>query len=441
MIKRLTPRSLDAKLIYLTLLALLAASLVYLGAYRVGSWALEEIYMSPESRAARQAEIYSDFYRYVSLNQVAGTDELAVSAWTGEHPYVTILIYEDESANQRVGAQLPAPSASFGRLRYSSSYGRLYPLRFADRLYRIAIVDSSNVREDNINRLIAVLLGAMAFITLMLWYMRRLTNRIIRLSREADAIGAGDLDAPITVRGEDELSMLAEEMDAMRRSVIERMSGERRAWEANSELITAISHDIRTPMTALIGYLGLLNESGLDAEKSRQFASSAYDKAMELKDLTDELFKYFLVFGRAELDLHRELFDARLLLEQLLGEAEFDLRDAGLEVQRIDFEGECSLATDPLYLKRVVDNLVSNAKKYADRGAPLLILSERKGETLTVCFSNTVAKSAPRVESTKIGLRTCEKIMSALGGSFCVQNEGGHFSAEFTLPIEAAAAG
>ncbi len=422
-------------MLYLTLLALLAAALVYLGVYRAGSYALEEIYMSPESRAARQAEIYSDFYHYVTLNQISGSDENAVAAWTREHPYVTILVYEDETLKERTGVQLPSPSASFGRLQYSSSYGRLYPLRFADGLYRIAIEDSSNVREDNINRLTAVLLGAITFILLTFWYIRRLTRRIIRLSREADLIGAGELEAPITVKGEDELSQLAQEMDHMRHAVIERMSGERRAWEANSELITAISHDIRTPMTALIGYLGLLNESGADAESRRQFAASAYDKAMELKDLTDELFKYFLVFGRAELDIHPEEYDARLLFEQLLGEAEFDLREAGFEVQRIDLTEECSVSTDALYLKRVVDNLVSNAKKYADRAAPLLILCERKGGAVSVCFSNRIARGGARVESTKIGLRTCEKIMQSLGGSFRTQNDGKHFAAEFSLGI------
>ena len=425
-------------MLYMILLSLLCAGLVYFGVYSLGSWALEEIYMSPESRAARQAEIYSDFYQFVNSNQITGDNAEAVSRWTREHPYVTILVYQDETLNMRAAqGKAQASGQPNTTLQYSSIYGRLYPMRFADGVYRIAIGDSSNVREDNINRLLAVLLGSVAFISIMFWYIRRLTNRIIRLSREADAIGAGDLEAPITVRGEDELATLATEMDAMRRSVIERMSGERRAWEANSELITAISHDIRTPMTALIGYLGLLNKGSFeDAAKSRQFASSAYDKAMELKDLTDELFKYFLVFGRAELDLNLETLDARFLLEQLLGEAEFDLRDRGFEVQRTEFDGECSLRTDPLYLKRVVDNLVSNAKKYADLSQPIRIETIHKEQTLTVRVSNAVAVAGPRVESTKIGLRTCEKIMTSLGGSFHSGIEDGQFTAEFCLPVE-----
>jgi len=418
------------------LAALLCAGAVFFAAYGLGSWALQSLYMSPESRAARQAEIYSELFRYVKDNQITGDDAEAVARWTREHPYVAVQVYADEELNNRSSFR-QGQSAAVTRPQSLPTSSRLYPMRFADGLYRVAISDTSDVREDNINRAIAMLLGSLAFITILFTYIRRLTARILRLSREADAIGAGELEAPITMQGEDELAGLAREIDAMRRSVIARMSGERRAWEANSELITAISHDIRTPMTALIGYLGLLNEQlPEEAERERQFAASAYDKAMELKDLTDELFRYFLVFGRAELDMHPETLDARLLLEQLLGEAAFELQDAGFAVEQTDFEGECQLRLDPLYLKRVVDNLVSNIKKYAERTKPVLIVCERREGHLSVCFSNAVAASAARVESTKIGLRTCEKIMQALGGAFTVTNDGEHFAADFILPEE-----
>ncbi len=425
-------------MLYMILLSMLCAAAVYLAAYGLGTLALNKIYMSPESVAARQAEIYADFNQYVISHHVSGSDEAAVANYPGNDAYTTILIYQDEDLNLYANAGRTPSGQSVStanRLQYASEYGRLYPMRFADGVYHIAIGDTSQVREDTLNRMIAVFLGAAAFFAVMLWFIRRLTRRVIRLSREADAIGDGDLDAPITLQGEDELSQLAQEVDAMRHSVIQRMSGERRAWEANSELITAISHDIRTPMTSLIGYLGLLNENGFqDPQRSAQFAASAYDKAMELKDLTDELFKYFLVFGRSDLELNREELDGRLLLEQLLGEAQFDLADAGFSIQRQDFDGECLVSVDPLYLKRVLDNLVSNAKKYADKAQPIVILSELSGGKLSVCMSNTVSRSMDRVESTKIGLRTCEKIMSAMGGSFEITRESNHFAATFILP-------
>lgn len=432
------PRTLDAKMMYMLLLSLLVAGAVFLTAYGLGTLLLDRIYMSPESVAARQAEIYSDFSRYVKANHVSGSDENAVTNWPGNDEYTTILIYRDEDLPTMGGSPAMGGAAysNANRLQYASEYGRLYSMRFADGIYHIAIGDSSQVREDTLNRILAVILGAVSFLGVMLWYVRRLTRRVIRLSREADVIGDGDLEAPITLQGEDELAQLAQEVDSMRHSVIARMSGERKAWEANSELITAISHDIRTPMTALIGYLDLLNEDGFqNPERSGRFAASAYQKAMELKDLTDELFRYFLVFGRAQVEMNKEELDGALLLEQLLGEAQFDLSDAGFIIQRQDFEGACSIYADPLYLKRVLDNLVSNLKKYADKSQPVVFLTQLQDGVLSVCLSNTVRRDLNLVESTKIGLRTCEKIMQAMDGSFSVQKDEDHFAATFSLPV------
>ncbi len=440
MTKRLRfSRSLNAKMLYIILAALLSALLVFLIINGIGRLAVEHIYMSPEAVSARKADIYSQFSSYVTANNVSGTDSSAVARWTGDNEYITILIYKGSDLNMRASggmAQSSSNMQTYERLQYASQYGKLYPMRFSDGVYQIAIGDSTQTREYMVNVFVAVVVSVITFVGIMLWYISRLTRRIISLSREAVEIGAGDLERPITVKGSDELSMLAHEMDSMRCSVIERMSNERRAWQANSELITAISHDIRTPMTSMIGYLGLLNETDFsDTERCRQFTASAYDKAMELKDLTDELFKYFLVFGRSELDMNMEPYDGRLLLEQLLGEAEFDLSDFGFSINLIEFEGECSVNTDPLYLKRVMDNLVSNIKKYADRSRPVMFVTELKNGTLSVCVSNYVAKSMDRVESTKIGIRTCEKIMQHMGGDFVTNRDAEHFAAEFTMPV------
>ena len=197
------PRTLDAKMMYMLLLSLLMAGAVFLAAYGLGTLLLDRIYMSPESVAARQAEIYSDFSRYVKANRVSGSDENAVANWPGNDEYTTILIYRDEDL-PTMGVSPSLGGAAYSnanRLQYASEYGRLYSMRFADGIYHIAIGDSSQVREDTLNRILAVILGAVAFLAVMLWYVRRLTRRVIRLSREADVIGDGDLEAPITLQG------------------------------------------------------------------------------------------------------------------------------------------------------------------------------------------------------------------------------------------------
>ncbi len=434
------PRSLHAKALYALLLAAAAAAALYFAITAIGDLAVERIYMSPEAVSSRKAEIYSRFSVYVAEQGLSGEDAASVAEWTARNEYITVLLYKGDSLNllaEDGEAQSSANMQSYERLRYASEYGKLYPLRFSDGVYHIAIGDSTQIREYRLNRMIALTVAVIAFVAVILGYVGSLSRRIIRLSREAVEIGAGDLEGPVTVRGRDELAQLAREMDNMRRSVIQRMLGERRAWEANSELITAISHDIRTPMTSLIGYLGLLNDGSFtDPERTRQFTASAYGKAMELKDLTDELFRYFLVFGPSDPELNMERCDGELLLEQLLGELEFDLQDAGFETRRIGQTGSCALTVDPLYLKRVLDNILSNIKKYADKAQPVLLLIERTEEEVRVSVSNTVARSMDSAESTKIGLRTCEKILALLGGSFQALREDGKFSASFRLPVQ-----
>ena len=442
MTKLTFPRSLNAKMMYMLLFSFVCAAFVFFLISGIGAYIVEHIYMSPASVSSRNAEIYASFNEYVKSKNLRGDNGTAIELWDEYGEYVDISVYRGDE-DIRPSANLPNSFMSMPKpvvpnvSQYSGQHGKLYPMRFSDGIYYIAIDDNTYARENMLNDTAAILAASIIFLLVMLSFVRRLTSRIIKLSDEALEIGAGDLNHPISIQGQDELSMLAKEMDNMRCSVIERMGNEQRAWQANSELITAISHDIRTPMTSLIGYLGLLNESDFsDPEYSRQFCASAYGKAMELKDLTDELFRYFLVFGKAELEMSIEEFDGRLLLGQLLAEAEFDLSEKDFTVQHIEFEGECSIKADPLYLKRVLDNLVSNIKKYADKNYPIMVITELREKELSVCISNHIAKSMDRVESTKIGIRTCEKIASHMGGSFIIRSDDTHYAAELILPAE-----
>lgn len=430
--------SLNGKMLFRIVIGALAAVMLYFIVIAVGGFCVRHFYMSQDAVAARKAKIYSRFNSYVQQYDIAGTDEVAVASWTLRNDYVTILVYKGDRLSMRAhsGTAEISPSMNSNELMYTSEFGKLYPMRFADGLYRIAIDDSSQTRQYLIVEITALISAGLMFAALILLYTRKLTRRIIRLSADTVEVSRGALDKALSAEGGDEISVLAGEIDNMRSSIIERMGAESRAWQANSELLTAISHDIRTPMTTLLGYLGLLNESDFsDVERCRQFSDAAYRKALELKDLTDELFKYFLAFGRAELDVKLEELDATLLFEQLLGEAEYELREQGFSVDYISFEGEAKVMADPLYLKRVIDNMLSNIKKYADPSRAVVFISEQKDGIISVCLSNSIKPNLDRVESTKIGMRTCEKIMSAMKGEFITVSDDEHFSAEIRLPV------
>ena len=222
----------------------------------------------------------------------------------------------------------------------------------------------------------------------------------------------------------------------MRLSLLRKTSEEQRALQQNSDLITAMSHDIRNPLTALLGYLDLAKTGQYRTQEELQsYLDAAYGKAEQLKRLTDELFRYSLLFGCKELPLQLERYDASILLGQLLGESRAQLQQQGFTVQLLLPQQDVQIEADVTYLKRVFDNLFDNIRKYADPARPVAIAALLEDGALHVCLSNSVNPGAGRIESNKIGLRTCAKIMAQMSGSFKRYTENGKFTAEIVLPI------
>lgn len=430
---RALPSSLTAKMFYASFTGILAGLIVFFAANALGSAYIDKVYMGPSAVEKRRDAIYSDFSHYVSSHSLSGTDYHAIAMWTDARSNVTLLIYGQ--GHKRVhfsGGEINAgDSVSVLPLEDAS----LYPVRFSDGLYIVSVNDVSESHVSFLATIASVALGCLAIVVAVIAYANRLTARIVALSREASEVASGDLEHVIPSVGDDEISDLALSMDNMRLSVIRRIGNEKLAWQANNDLITAMSHDIRTPMTSVVAYLGLLSENGFeDKARCRQFVDAAYNKAIELKHLTDELFSYFLVFGNKTPEMHIEELDGQLLFEQVVTEAEYDLRDAGFLVRILGAVSPCAVRVDTMHFARVMNNLVSNVKKYADPTRQVTIFSDFNGSRLLLCLSNYILADTPRTESTKIGLASCRKIMETMGGSFHTLSDDEHFSAELLLP-------
>ncbi|MFR7745623.1 MAG: histidine kinase dimerization/phospho-acceptor domain-containing protein [Acutalibacteraceae bacterium] len=142
-----------------------------------------------------------------------------------------------------------------------------------------------------------LLLGCAVLALTLLAYNRRVARRVVAVSQEVQSIGAGNLYLQLEPKGRDEISQLTASVEQMRLSLLRKTSEEQRALQQNSDLITAMSHDIRNPLTALLGYLDLAKNGQYRSEDELQsYLDAAYGKAEQLKTLTDELFRYSLLF-------------------------------------------------------------------------------------------------------------------------------------------------
>lgn len=433
--------SLKVKIVVLFIVASAAAVGVYYLANYIGYNMVSDRYLSEQAQDARSSAILTEFQTYVKQNNITSTDYDRIGGWTMKNGYISVLVFQNGRAKFEAG--------SWGADNLEGSeYAKLYedtatsykfsPVIFADGIFQVAIEDYSYTKYYTLSETVSVMLGAAVIILAMLFYTGRVTNRIKRLSDSAKEIERGDLDLEVPVRSCDEIGSLATSMDNMRISVSDRIKSESEARKANSDLIAAISHDIRTPLTTLIGYLELLQEGAYTSDEQRvQYTDAAHDRAMRLKELTDQLFSYFLVYDSSQIPVKIEDFDATILLEQLLGEHIIELKDSGCRVIVNPLKTEGTIKGDVMFLKRVFDNMFSNVSKHGDLSKPVIVMAQQEADgRLHISLTNSIPRVPNRVESTKVGLKTCEKLMAAMGGEFRTAVEDDKFLSEVCVPMK-----
>lgn len=439
---------LNARQMLVQLSSLCLALVIFLVGLTAGRGLLSQYYLSEEASEQRQLAYVRDLSGFVAENGLSSRDAEALERWTREKRYVYLVIYRGETpVLETDGYDTVVPSLmnsaeetenaqSFTGEEDGAEDGS-FRLQFADGVFRVSLVDFSETPYYDLVVILSLALACLALVLVTFFHNRRVTRDIIRLSREVQLVAQGRREAEITSSRQDELGDLARAVEQMRRSIIQRMQNEQAAWAANSSLITAISHDVRTPLTALMGYLDLLEGRQYRSEEQMErYLRASREKAQQLKELTDELFRYFLVFASPEMELHPETYDAPILMEQLLGERVIRLRESGFAVQTVPLQQSCRVSLDVQYLRRVLDNLFSNIEKHADRSARVAVMARMENGLLLLDLVNGVPERPNAAESTRIGLQTCRKILREMGGSFETRQEDGKFLVELALPVE-----
>lgn len=290
----------------------------------------------------------------------------------------------------------------------------------------------------NVGYMGSLLLGGVCYLVVFLLFINRKIQYIKQLAGELKILEGGDLEYAITVKGRDEISELARGLNSMRQAVLFRENEERKNVRLNRDLVTALSHDIRTPMTSLIGYLEILKMHRFQTkEQEQKYLESAHQKAFQLKEMTDTLFEYSLVSGKTQENYDIELVSVADVLASIEDTQMADLLSDGWKI-RNEFSEEnrdVYLDMDMDFYRRVLDNLVSNIRKYADKSAELVFASRVRDNCFCLSVKNRVLLGETLEGSTGVGLKTCEKIMRDMNGAMKVEREKDTFCVTLIQPF------
>lgn len=265
-----------------------------------------------------------------------------------------------------------------------------YPLTIEDKnLYLFVSGIPEGMVIASSNEGLIPLFSAIVVFTFSFFYItKRKMKQIEALAKGVKEIAKGDLTYRIEKKGIDEIALLTENVNHMAEAIMTNIEMERRVEKQKNELITNVSHDLRTPLTSIMGYLRLLRDERYDTkEQYDEYLKIAFSKSEQLKNLIDDLFEYTkltnesIVLGQQEVCIN-ELLDQ--LIEELIPQAE--------ENHRIfikNFSKERIFATvDSEKIVRVFDNLLMNAIKYSTGNGKIFVSLERKERNVQICVAN-----------------------------------------------------
>lgn len=314
-----------------------------------------------------------------------------------------------------------------------------YPIVASDGVLLASMVDYTEYLYYDIFNIVSILLAFASFILVMWFYFYDITKRIARLGREVTAVADGEMTRTITASGEDEITRLCTDVEYMRSSMLENIEKEHAALESNRELITAMSHDIRTPLTVLLGYIDIMKFNTQDADM-QQYIEASERTALRLKKMSDDMFSYFLAYGGG-IEVSIQECDAKTLIDQMLSGHVFLLREQGYDID-FDFESDDSsfpddviVVTDPPQLMRIVENIFSNIMKYADVEKKIVIKIGVETDEMSIKVSNYVRSNPDEAQKNGIGLRSCMKLANAMDIQFTCGEDGGIYTSTLQIPI------
>ncbi|MBU3132324.1 HAMP domain-containing histidine kinase [Clostridium gasigenes] len=323
---------------------------------------------------------------------------------------------------------------------------------FDSKLYT-SFVNSYNKDPFFVIEFIAVMF--IVFIVLMCFiFMRRMnkiTDYIEEISANVNEVANGNMDINIPIKTNNELGSLAIDVNRMASNIKELIEKEREQETYKNNLITNLSHDLRTPLTSAIGFLELIKNKKYENDcELNHFCEVSLNKANELKSSVDQLFE-FTKISNGEIKLNRSKIYINELIEQVTMGFIPSFEENNMEYRILSTESKITIDGDATLLARAFQNIISNAIKYGSEGKYLDINIEKEENTVGIRFVNygdiieeedlkslferlyRVEKQCNRKEGTGLGLVIVKTIVEIHKGHISISSSKEKTEFEITL--------
>lgn len=414
MINKWNWNSIYFRLVRLLIIALICSAAFFVLSDRVMGLFFDQVVRESFQETQNQRH-YEEFQKYITDNRLSSKDGNALTRWVKQHRNLEIEIYKNYALIY--DSLDPSFSGKQDEDDFYYTWKSNYIITFKDGRAQLVLYGFYVHRMEIMLILLRVTSTFLIFLMIFLLGIRTEIRYLAKLSQEVSILEGGDLTYPITVKGKDELSFLASGIESMRLSIQEEIRKNQETTRAFQEVITEMSHDLRTPLTSLLLYTEILENARYeDQGRWKKYVRAIHEKGVQIKERSDNIFEYSLIRSERGGAAEETVSFRELLYDPISETAEYLGRRGFTVALEGDFpDGEVRVRPD--YISRILDNITSNASKYADPSAPVVFEVGESGEDLYISVSNRCREDAGREESTGIGLDNVREMMEKMGGS------------------------
>ncbi len=270
-------------------------------------------------------------------------------------------------------------------------YDVIYPLIIKDSVFYIIQSKTLNAKVTYTKEWIYAISISAAFVLFILLMFIGVRNKIIyikHISSALDKISKGDLNYEVEIKGEDELAQVAKEINNMEKTLLNKIEGERKIEKQKRELITNISHDLKTPLTIILGYLDIIRTNKFKSEKDRDnYIEITYNKAISLQKMVLRLFD-LVKLGDKDIALFKRDANINKLIKQVALDYSPLAKEKDIVIDMMCPKESINLNVDLDKICRVFNNLMNNAIKYSPRNQVISIILENDEIGAKIIFKN-----------------------------------------------------
>lgn len=290
-------------------------------------------------------------------------------------------------------------------------------------------------------------------IALLALYLIRQDQVLARIETSLAAIEAGDLGPPMVPEGPARLKSISSKVNGIAVGYQTALETALKSERMKTELITNVSHDLKTPLTSILSYIDLLKRSGLSAPEAADYLAVLDQKSQRLKTLTEDLFEAAKA-SSGNLTVQAEPLSLQEFLHQSTGEVRDRMEQANLELKLTTppQDQPLTIHADGRHLWRIMENLFLNVLKYAMPGSRVYLDLQRSEQNAVITLKNISALPLDDVDDTLterfvrgdaarttdgsgLGLAIAKSLAELQKGHFKIETDGDLFKAILTLPL------